>query len=102
MAGRIYYMEIGASRKRVLVTDDEDDVRRLVRVLLERAGHTVLEAPTARIALWLHHAQRPDLVILDLVMPDVDGWETLARIRETSDVPILVLSGGNSELLKVR
>jgi len=86
----------------VLVVEDEDDVRRLVRVLLERAGHTVLEAANGVEALTRLEAEAPDLVVLDVAMPELDGWQTLERIRDLSDVPVLMLTARAGELDKVR
>jgi DNA-binding response OmpR family regulator len=87
---------------RVLVVDDEADIRELVRELLGRAGYDVLEAPNGSEALRVFYAQQPDFVILDVQMPVLDGWETLARIREVSDVPVLMLTARAEELDKVR
>jgi DNA-binding response OmpR family regulator len=86
----------------VLVVDDETDVRNLIRVLLERAGHDVSEAVSGREALRRLHAVRPDLVVLDVTMPEMDGWQTLERIRDLSDVPVLMLTARAGELDKVR
>jgi DNA-binding response OmpR family regulator len=88
--------------RRVLVVDDEHDLRRLVRRLLEREGAEVAEAADGRAALHALYSVRPDLVILDVLMPDLDGWETLARIRDSSDVPVLMLSARGQELDRVR
>jgi DNA-binding response OmpR family regulator len=86
----------------VLVVEDEDDVRRLVRALLERAGHTVVEAANGLEALRRLEASPPDLVVLDVAMPELDGWQTLERIRDLSDVPVLMLTARAGELDKVR
>jgi DNA-binding response OmpR family regulator len=86
----------------VLVVDDDADIRALVRALLERAGHGVREAADGREGLRALHAWRPDLVVLDATMPGLDGWTTLERIRELSDVPVLMLSARSTELDKVR
>jgi DNA-binding response OmpR family regulator len=86
----------------VLVVDDDDDVRGLVRELLARAGYQVTEAPDGRTALRALFVQRPDIVVLDVSMPDLNGWETLERIRELSDVPVVMLSAHGAELEKVR
>jgi DNA-binding response OmpR family regulator len=82
--------------------EDEGDVRRLVRVLLERAGHTVVEAANGLEAINLLEADAPDLVVLDVAMPELDGWQTLERIRDLSDVPVLILTARAGELDKVR
>ncbi len=87
---------------RVLVVDDEADIRGLLRDLLERAGHDVVEAPDGREGLRLFHAEQPDLVILDVSMPGLDGWQTLERIRELSSAPVLMLTARTQELDKVR
>jgi DNA-binding response OmpR family regulator len=86
----------------VLVVEDEDDVRRLLRVLLERAGHRVVEAVNGREALHLLQEVQPRLVVLDVAMPELDGWQTLERLRGMSDVPVLMLTARAGELDKVR
>jgi DNA-binding response OmpR family regulator len=86
----------------VLVVDDDPDVRALVSTLLGRAGYLVTEAPDGRAALKALYSQRPDLVVLDVNMPDLDGWATLERIRDLSDVPVVMLSARGEELEKVR
>ncbi len=89
-------------RPRVLVVDDDDDIRLLVRELLERGGYTVEEAPDGKTALRLLFANTPALVVLDVTMPDMDGYQTLERIRDLSDVPVLMLTARTQELEKVR
>jgi DNA-binding response OmpR family regulator len=86
----------------ILIADDDADIRRLVVTMLERAGHRVLEAADGREALRLLYAQRPMLVLLDVSMPALDGWEVLQRIREVSDVPVLMLTVRGAELDRVR
>jgi len=86
----------------VLVVDDDGDVRALVVELLTRSGYDVSEAPNGREALKLLYEQRPDLVLLDISMPELDGWATLERIRELSDVPVMMLTALGAELEKVR
>jgi DNA-binding response OmpR family regulator len=90
------------SRARVLVVDDDEDIRALVRTLLERADATVFEAPDGREGMREFHAQRPDLVILDVSMPELDGWQMLDRIRDMSEVPVLMLTARADELERVR
>ena len=86
----------------VLVVDDDSDVRKLVVELLARAGYRVNEAPDGRTALRTLYHERPDLVVLDVTMPELDGWRTLERIREVSDVPVVMLTARGAELEKVR
>jgi DNA-binding response OmpR family regulator len=87
---------------RILVVDDDDDIRGLVRTLLERAGYEVSDASDGREGLRELYAGSHDLVILDVAMPGLDGWATLERIREVSDVPVLMLTARDAELDRVR
>jgi DNA-binding response OmpR family regulator len=90
------------SAARVLVVDDDADIRGLVRTLLERAGAVVYEAPDGREGLREFHGRRPDLVILDVSMPVMDGWQVLDRIRDMSDCPVIMLTARADELERVR
>jgi len=86
----------------ILVVDDEPDTRALIRALLESAGYLVSEATNGRDALRSMYSSRPALVILDLTMPDLDGWQTLDRIRDVAELPVLILSAHGGELDRVR
>ena len=88
--------------RRVLVIDDEEDIRTLISELLRRASYDVLEATDGRVGLRLLHESVPDLVLLDVSMPQLDGWQTLERIRDLSDVPVIMLTARDGELEKVR
>jgi DNA-binding response OmpR family regulator len=90
------------TRARVLVIDDDGDIRALVAGLLDRAGYEVNEASDGRDGLRSVFSDRPDLVVLDVTMPGLDGWATLERIRELTDVPVLMLTARSDELEKVR
>jgi DNA-binding response OmpR family regulator len=90
------------SERRVLVVDDDPDIRGLLRELLDRRGFDVTEARDGQEALRAFFAQRPDLVVLDVAMPVLDGWKTLERIRELSDVPVVMLTARTTELEKTR
>ena len=90
------------SRARILVVDDESDIRELLRELLGRAGYEVAVAEDGRAGLRDLFAAHPDLVILDVNMPGLDGWQTLERIRDVSEVPVLMLTARTGELEKVR
>jgi DNA-binding response OmpR family regulator len=87
---------------RILVVDDEPDVRMLVRELLERAGARVREAQDGRECLRVLYDAKPELIVLDVMMPGLDGWATLERIRDMTDVPVLMLTARGGELEKVR
>ncbi len=100
-SGGVRY-ENGVKARSVLVVDDEADVRTLVVELLARAGYAVTAAGDGREALQAFYDVRPDLVILDVKMPRLDGWQTLDRIRDLSNVPVLMLTARDGELDKVR
>jgi DNA-binding response OmpR family regulator len=87
---------------RVLVVEDDTDVRDLVCDLLGRAGMDTAQAADGQDGLKQFYSVRPDLVILDVSMPGMDGLHALERIREMSDVPVLVLTARSKELEKVR
>ena len=93
---------MSAQSPRVLVVDDDDDIRALVAELLQRAGLTVEQAPDGRAGLRAFHQAPADLVVLDVSMPEMDGWETLERIRDLSDVPVIMLTARGAELERVR
>ncbi len=80
-------------RKKVLVIDDEPTFVKLVNQTLTHKGYEVLTAGDGQEALRLVFANKPDLVLLDVVMPKMDGWQTCSRIREVTDVPIVMLTG---------
>jgi len=84
-----------------LVVDDEIQIRRLLRVALEAAGYTVHEAPSGQEGLQAVAFRRPDVVLLDLGLPDLDGREVLRRLREWSEVPVVMLTVRDSEEEKV-
>jgi DNA-binding response OmpR family regulator len=86
---------------RVLVVDDEPTVRDVVVQYLRRDGHEVTEAVDGHQALELLASSAPDLVVLDLMLPGVDGLEILRRLRATSDVPVIMLTALSEEVDRV-
>jgi DNA-binding response OmpR family regulator len=90
------------NKPRVLVIDDDDDIRGLVAELLQRAGLEVDQAGDGRVGLRAFHQTPADLVVLDVSMPELDGWQTLERIRDLSDVPVMMLTARGDELERVR
>ena len=86
----------------VLVIEDEAQIRRLLRVYLERNGYQVVEAATGEQGIDQAIAHQPDLVLLDLGLPDTDGLNVLRRIREWSQVPILIVSVRGREDDKIK
>jgi len=81
----------------VLVVDDEPKITRLVGDYLDQAGFGVLIAHTGREALALAEGERPDLVVLDLGLPDIDGLDVLRRVRADSNVPVVILTARSDE-----
>jgi two-component system KDP operon response regulator KdpE len=79
--------------KKILIIDDDPAFRNLVEQILTQKGYEVLKAGSGREGLRLMFDQRPELVLLDVVIPDVDGWQVCSRIREISDVPIIIITG---------
>ena len=90
-----------ATQPEILVIDDEAQIRRLLRITLEAAGHRVREAETGGLGLNEAAIQRPDAVILDLSLPDMNGLDVLRRLREWSQVPVLILSVQGGEKDKI-
>ena len=88
-------------RFNILLVDDEAQIRRLLRYTLEEAGYTVREADSGRIALGEIALEAPDLVILDLGLPDAPGTEVLRALRQLCSVPVLILSILGHEQSKV-
>jgi len=86
----------------VLVIDDEPPILRFLRTSLRAAGHEVVTAETADAALSMIAAEKPDVVILDLGLPDRSGFEVITEIRKRSTVPIIVLSARDDERSKVQ
>jgi DNA-binding response OmpR family regulator len=88
-------------RRRILLVDDEPDLRRMVRRYLEAEGFDVAEAADATAALSRLSGSSPDLIVLDVTMPGMDGFETLQRIRRDSDVPVIMLTARTEEVDRV-
>lgn len=86
----------------VLVIEDEESITQLVRLYLEQLGARVLAAEDGAAGLALFERDRPDLIILDLMLPELDGWEVCQRIRRTSSTPILMLTARRTEDDRVR
>jgi DNA-binding response OmpR family regulator len=85
----------------ILVADDEPNILRLVQLYLTNEGYTVLTARDGREALDQAHAHRPALVILDLMMPVVDGWEVCRQLRKEGDVPVIMLTARGDDVDKI-
>ncbi len=86
---------------RILIVDDEPHVRKFLRLSLQAESFNVLEASTAEEAITLVHSASPDLMILDLGLPDIDGRQVIRDVRLKSDMPIMVLSGRTEDSEKI-
>ncbi len=86
---------------RILVVDDEKKIVRLVKAYLEKEGYSVLEAYDGASALESWRREPPDLVVLDILMPELDGLEFLREVRKTSMVPVIMLSARSQEVDKL-
>ena len=86
----------------VLVIEDSDTQRLMIQRSLERTGYRVASAPGGSEGLGLLASARPDVVLLDVVMPEMDGWQTLELIREVSSVPVIMLTAEDSQRDRVR
>jgi two-component system KDP operon response regulator KdpE len=89
------------NQSRILVVDDEPQIQRFLRPSLTAAGYEIIEAGTGAEALKAVATQAPDLIILDLGLPDMDGKEVIASLRGWSDVPIVILSARDRESEKI-
>jgi two-component system alkaline phosphatase synthesis response regulator PhoP len=85
----------------ILVVDDEANIIELARMYLEQDGFTVIAAEDGRAALECIARDAPDLVVLDLMLPEVDGWEVCRRTRAQSDVPIIMLTAREDDIDKI-
>lgn len=88
-------------QKTILVVDDEKRIVNLLRAYLEDAGYRVVTAPDGREALFAARHEKPDLVILDLMMPEMDGWEFTRRFRRENDAPIIMLTARIEDMDKI-
>jgi two-component system, OmpR family, alkaline phosphatase synthesis response regulator PhoP len=90
-----------AQAQTVLVVEDEASIASFVSLYLKNAGYVVRAVGTGEAALALTESERPDLIVLDLMLPDVDGIEVCRRIRKGSDVPILMLTARDEDVDKI-
>lgn len=87
---------------KILVVDDDPTLRRFLQDFLREEKYTVIAAANGNEALRQAYREHPDLVVLDVMMPGMDGWEVTARLREMSDVPIILLTAKSAEADKLR
>ncbi len=91
--------------KEILVIDDDPQNREVVRIRLERAGHRVIEAENGMDGLRLAGEHKPSLIILDVMMPRMDGWQVCRQLRqdrETRDIPVIMLTARTQQIEELR
>ena len=86
---------------KILITDDDRSIAELMRLYLEKEGYTCILAENGRVALKKFETESPDLIILDVMMPEVDGWQVCREIRKTSNTPIIMLTAKGETFDKV-
>src|SRR5262245_55494013 len=89
------------ARQLILVVDDESGMLRLIDLILTKSGFRVIVAENGMEALHLSEIRRPDLLILDINMPDMNGLEVMRRLRERSKTPVILLTGQSHEEKKI-
>jgi len=92
----------GPAKGRILVIEDDKDIALGIRIVLTRSGFDVASSGDGKQGLRVFHTSRPDLVVLDIGLPGLNGWQVLERIRDLSDVPVLILTAHGNEADKVR
>ena len=93
------------SEKTILVVDDEPDVLDFLKLVLDRSGYRTVTAPNGTEALIRAHVERPDLILLDIMMEKMDGWETLRLLKlddGSHDIPVVVVSARAEPKDKIR
>jgi DNA-binding response OmpR family regulator len=76
---------------KILIADDEAEIRDLLKLYLENEGYNVVEAQDGRAALTLLRKEKPDLCVLDIMMPEMDGYHVLQELRKESNIPVIIL-----------
>lgn len=94
-------MRKGHFKVKILVVDDEHNIVDILRVNLEREGYTVLEAFDGLQAIEVATSQKPDLILLDCMLPKIDGFEVCRKLRHQTNIPILMLTAKSEEIDKV-
>jgi DNA-binding response OmpR family regulator len=94
-------MTAGGAVKTILVVDDEEHIRELATLYLEQEGYGVLNASNGEEALEVARAKQPDLIVLDVMMPGLDGLDVCRELRKESDVPVLMLTARSEEIDRI-
>ncbi len=86
---------------KILIADDEAEIRDLLKLYLENEGYKVIEAADGRAALSLLIKEKPDLCVLDIMMPEMDGYHVLQELRKESNIPVIILSAKDADSEKI-
>ena len=86
---------------KILIADDEAEIRSLLGLYLENDGYTIVEAKDGAEAVIKFREEKPDMCVLDIMMPEMDGYHVLKRIREESNVPVVFLSAKDADSEKI-
>lgn len=89
------------STGKILVADDDRNISELLRLYIEKEGFEAVLAPNGAVAMELFESEKPDLVLLDIMMPELDGWQVCREIRKKSNVPIIMLTAKGETFDKV-
>jgi len=92
---------VSGSKGKLLIIDDDDKLVEAIELYLKRAGYDIITAADGLQGMQQMYGQRPDLIVLDVMLPKMDGWEACQRIREISNVPIIMLTARGQETDKV-
>ncbi|GMQ91014.1 MAG: response regulator transcription factor [Gammaproteobacteria bacterium] len=87
--------------QKILIVDDDPHIREVLRYALDKAGYVIKEAGDGQQALKLYHSENPDLIVLDIKMPEMDGTEVCRRIRQQDSTPIVFLSSKDEEIDRI-
>src|SRR5512135_882202 len=90
------------SMRKLLLVDDDPGLAKMLVPFLRESGYTVFTATSALEGLRVFFNERPNLILLDIMMPGMDGWDMASRVRELSDAPIIMLSAKDQEADKLR
>ena len=93
--------QVSSLAEKILVVDDEVKIARVVRAYLEREGYRVVEAQDGAQALEMARRERPDLVVLDLMLPEVSGWDVCRSLRQESSIPVIMLTARDEDTDKI-
>ena len=87
--------------KKILIVEDDEHIRELLRLYLEREGYKIIEAENGQVGVDKWREQDPDMILLDVMMPVMDGWQVCKIVRKESQVPIIIMTAKGETFDKV-